>query len=141
MDWITQMLNLTRRRAYSLPLPKITGDVQIPAGWKVVWKWENVMLCHSWEPVWAKNGHNFDHLLQNSSGNMSCILATSLMHELYQLCMTYVFHCHEMRLHCIFTEQNSWENFKTPWIFEKFYLQHCGQLNQDIFFLFNSCSK
>ena len=97
MDWIIQMLNLMRRRAYSLPLPKITGDVQIPAGWKVVWKWENVMLCHSWEPVWAKNGHDFDHLLQNSSGNMSCILATSLMS-----CISFVWHMFFIAMKCVY---------------------------------------
>ena len=39
--------------------------------------------------------------------------------ELYQLCMVYVFHCHEMRLRCFFTEQNSWENFKMPGEFLK----------------------
>ena len=39
-------------------------------------------------------------------------LASYFTDELYQLCMAYAFHCHEMRLHRFFSEQNSWENLK-----------------------------
>ena len=38
-------IGLTRRWAFSLRLRKITGDIQIPACWKVIWKWE--MSCHA----------------------------------------------------------------------------------------------
>ena len=34
-----------------------------------MWKWENVMQCYSQETVWAENGCDFDHSLQNNSGN------------------------------------------------------------------------
>ena len=64
-------------------------------------------------------------------------LASYFADELYQLCMAYVFHCHEMHLHCFFTEQI----LKCLVNFWKFYLRHCGQPNQDIFLCFNSCSK
>ena len=46
-------------------------------------------------------------------------LASYFADELYQLCMAYVFHCHEMHLYRFFTEQNSWENFKMPGAFLK----------------------
>ena len=49
-------------------------------------------------------------------------LASYFADELYQLCMAYVFHCHEMHLHCFFTEQilkclvNFWKIlFTTLW--------------------------
>ena len=37
-------------------------------------------------------------------------LASYFTDELYQLCMAYAFHCHEMRLHRFFSEQKSSEN-------------------------------
>ena len=40
-------IGLTRRWAFALRLRKITGDIQIPAWWKVIWKWENIMSCYS----------------------------------------------------------------------------------------------
>ena len=40
-------IGLTRRWAFALRLRKITGDIQIPACWKVIWKWENIMSCYS----------------------------------------------------------------------------------------------
>ena len=40
-------IGLTRRWAFALGLRKITGDIQIPACWKVIWKWENIMSCYS----------------------------------------------------------------------------------------------
>ena len=41
-------IGLTRRWAFSLRCHKITGDIQTPACWKVIWKWENyIMSCYS----------------------------------------------------------------------------------------------
>ena len=40
-------IGLTRRWAFALRFRKITGDIQIPACWKVIWKWENIMSCYS----------------------------------------------------------------------------------------------
>jgi len=40
-------IGLTRRWAFALRLRKITGDIQIPACWKEIWKWENIMSCYS----------------------------------------------------------------------------------------------
>ena len=54
-------IGLTRRWAFALRLRKITGDIKIPACWKVIWKWENIMSCYSLEPGWARNGCDFDH--------------------------------------------------------------------------------
>ena len=37
----------TRRWAFALRLRKITGDIQVPACWKVIRKWENIMSWYS----------------------------------------------------------------------------------------------
>ena len=40
-------IGLTRRWAFALRLRKITGDIQVPACWKVIRKWENIMSWYS----------------------------------------------------------------------------------------------
>ena len=40
-------IGLTRRWAFSPRVRKVTGDIQFPACWKVIWKWENIMSCYS----------------------------------------------------------------------------------------------
>ena len=40
-------IGLTRRWAFALRLRKIKGDIQVPACWKVIRKWENIMSWYS----------------------------------------------------------------------------------------------
>ena len=37
-------IGLTRRWAFALRLCKITGDIQVPACWKVIRQWENIIV-------------------------------------------------------------------------------------------------
>ena len=88
--------------AFSLRLPKITGIYKF----QLAGKWsesENQMSCYTilWEPVWAENGWfwPFNLELQNSNGNMFCVLRRRrVVSALYGICS----YCHEMRLHCYF---------------------------------------
>ena len=60
------------------------GDIQIPSGWKMIWKWENVMLCYSLRTCMSRKWMLFWPVVRSRPWMMSPQLDAKVLPRLAQ---------------------------------------------------------